>query len=238
MKKLIAAVVIGLALTGAQAMTITDNFVVWECSHCGAKAVEEEIASYNTFGATSWSDCFMIAPMAPTQHMVARCWKCKKAFCQGTAKYSIVNCEKVAPADRKPVEWIGDYAAVKEVLDAGKGKLDPKLECDLRMRMLWATNNKERKETLGEDKSLAASLKVENVPAAEVRENMVKLSTSTWLPPWLRVEVLREMGDFAAAKKMLDEFAKSHPDEFKEGEKYFKGILSRIEKKDARVFKR
>ena len=36
----------------------------------------------------------------------------------------------------------------------------------------------------------------------------------------------------------MDEFAKSNPDDFKEGEDYFKEILERIQKKDAKVFKR
>ena len=46
------------------------------------------------------------------------------------------------------------------------------------------------------------------------------------------------MGKFDAAKKMMDKFAKSNPDDFKEGEEYFKEILERIKKKDVKVFKR
>ena len=46
------------------------------------------------------------------------------------------------------------------------------------------------------------------------------------------------MGKFDAAKKMMDEFAKSNPADFKKGEVYFKEILERIQKKDTKVFMR
>ena len=85
---------------------------------------------------------------------------------------------------------------------------------------------------------MVEGLSIDEIPVAEVQENMLKLSSSTNLPTWLRAEVLREMGKFDAAKKMMDEFAISNPDDFKEGEEYFKEILERIKKKDAKVFNR
>ena len=238
MKKLIAAALLGITTT-TKAMTITDNLIVWECPHCGAKASERELGSWNTFGAVFWSDCFRIAPMAPSQDVVSRCWNCKKAFAKWQAKHKSILEEKVPQEDRKRIKWIGDYSAVKEVLDAGKGKLKPELECDLRMGMLWAANHKYRRATLDErNERLVEGLKIDEVPVAETQENMLKLSSSTNLPTWLRAEVLREMGKFDAAKKMMDEFAKSNPADFKEGEEYFKEILERIKKKDAKVFNR
>ena len=85
---------------------------------------------------------------------------------------------------------------------------------------------------------LVEGLSIAEIPVAEMQENMPKLSSSTNLPTWLRAEVLREMGKFDAAKKMMDEFAKSNPTDFKKGEDYFKEIQERIQKKDAKVFKR
>lgn len=72
MKKLIVAALLGITTT-TKATTITDNLIVWECPHCGAKASERELGSWNTFGAVFWSDCFRIAPMAPSQDIVSRC---------------------------------------------------------------------------------------------------------------------------------------------------------------------
>ena len=37
--------------------------------------------------------------------------------------------------------------------------------------------------------------------------------------------------------KVMDEFMKSNPDDFKKGEEYFKEILERIKKRDAKVFR-
>ena len=237
MKKLIVLVLVGIS-TITQATTLTGNLIVWECPHCGAKASERELGSWNTFGAVSWSDCFRIAPMAPSQDLVCRCWKCKKAFGKWEAKSDVIPEEKVPKESQTRIRWIGDYSAVKEVLDAGKGKLKPELECDLRMRMLWAANHKCRRVTLGaDDQRLVEGLKIEEIPDAEVQENMLKVSSSTNLPIWLRAEVLREKGDFGAAKKVMDEFAKSNPDDFKNGEEYFKKVLERIKKKDSKVFK-
>ena len=238
MKKLIVAALMGITIT-TKATTITGNLIVWECPHCGAKASERELGSWNTFGAVFWSDCFRIAPMAPSQDVVSRCWNCKKAFAKWQAKHKSILEEKVPQTDRRRIKWIGDYSAVKEVLDAGKGRMKPEAECGLRMSMLWAANHKYRKTTLDAGKErLVEGLSIDEIPVAEVQENMLKLSSSTNLPTWLRAEVLREMGKFDAAKKMMDEFAKSNPDDFKEGEEYFKEILERIKKKDAKVFNR
>ena len=238
MKKLIVLVSLVGSTVVTQAMTRTGNLIVWECQRCGAKASEWELGSWNTCGAVSWSDCFRIAPMAPSQDLVSRCWKCKKAFGKWEAKYDIIPEENVPKEDQKRIKWIGDYSAVKEVLNAGKGKLKPELERDLRMRLLWAANHKYRKATLGaDDHQLAESLRIEEIPIVEAQENMLKLSYSTNLPIWLRAEVLREKGDFDAAMKVMDEFMKSNPDDFKKGEEYFKEILERIKKRDAKVFR-
>ena len=237
MKKLIVLVLVGIS-TITQATTLTGNLIVWECPHCGAKASERELGSWNTFGAVSWSDCFRIAPMAPSQDLVSRCWRCKKAFAKWEAKCDVVSEKKVPKESQERIKWIGDYSAVKEVLDAGRGKLKPEFERDLRMSMLWAANHKYRKATLGaDDQRLVEGLKIEEIPAAEVQENLLKLSSSTNLPIWLRAEVLREKGDFDAAKKVMDEFKKSNPSDFEKGEEYFKGVLERIKKRDPNLFK-
>ena len=238
MKKLIGVLVMGVAMAIA-AMTDTGALVVWECPFSGANASEMEICSYNTSGAVFWSGGFWIAPQAPSLDRVSRCWKCKKVFAQWEAKNKSIPEEKVPKADSRSITWIGDYSALKAILDTREGKLKPQQECTLRWRMQWAVNHQYKKTNLdADDRLLVEDLKVEKIPVAEIQENMLKLSSMTNLPIWLRIEVLREMGNFEAAKKMMNEFAKSNPDDFKEGGEFFNAVLERIKEKDAKVFKR
>ena len=121
--------------------------------------------------------------MAPSQDIVSRCWKCKKVFAKWQAKHKSILEEKVPREDRRRIKWIGDYSAVKEVLDAWKGKLKPELECELRMRMLWAANHKYRKATLdASNERLVEGLRIDGITVPEAQENMLKLSSSTNLP--------------------------------------------------------
>lgn len=113
-------------------------------------------------------------------------------------------------------------------------KADPDDELDLRMRLLWAANHKDRK-TLVEQRS-DKNIIVKEVPAAERRENLKRLSSMTNMPPMLKVEILREMGNFKEAKAVLTAFRKAHPKEYKEREKKFKKLEAQIEAKNAKVF--
>ena len=235
MNKTIFSVMMLVSVTG-NAMTITGNYIVYECPCCGAKAHEAELGSYNTFGATFWSDFFRIAPMAPSQDVVSRCWKCKKAFCKWSAKSTTVSREFITSnrMDNPYITWTGDYSAVKEVLVAEMRKADLDNELDLRMRLLWAANHKDRRPLVEQrsDKSITEK----EVPAAERRENLKRLSSMTNMPPMLKVEILREMGNFKEAKTVLTAFKKAHPEEYKESEKQFKKMEAQIEAKNAKVF--
>ena len=93
-------------------------------------------------------------------------------------KHKSILEEKVPREDRRRIKWIGDYSAVKEVLDAWKGKLKPELECELRMRMLWAANHKYRKATLdASNERLVEGLRIDGITVPEAQENMLKLSS-------------------------------------------------------------
>ena len=235
MNKTIFSVMMLVSVTG-NAMTITGDYIVYECPYCGAKAHEAELGSYNTFGATFWSDFFRIAPMAPSQDVVSRCWKCKKAFCKWSAKSSTVSQEFITSnrMDNPHITWTGDYSVVKEALVAEMRKADPDNELDLRMRLLWAANHKDRKAFVEQrsDKKII----VKEVPAAERKENLQRLSSMTNMPSTLKVEILREMGNFKEAKAVLAAFKKAYPEEYKEREKQFKKLEAQIEAKNAKVF--
>ena len=113
-----------------------------------------------------------------------------------------------------------------------KADLDNELE--LRMRLLWAANHKDRRPLVEQrsDKSITEK----EVPAAERRENLKRLSSMTNMQTMLKVEILREMGNFKEAKAVLTAFKKTHPEEYKESEKDFKKMEAHIEAKNAKVF--
>ena len=235
MNKTIFSTMMLVAVT-VNAMTITGNYIVYECPYCGAKAHEAELGSYNTFGATFWSDFFRIAPMAPSQDVVSRCWKCKKAFCMWSAKSSTVSLEFITSnrVDNPHITWTGDYSAVKEALVAEMRKTDLDNELDLRMRLLWAANHKDRR-SLAEQLS-DKNIIVKEIPASERRENLQRLSAMTNMLTMLKVEILREMGNFKEARAVLAAFKDAHPEEYKESEKQFKKMEAQIEAKNAKVF--
>lgn len=217
---------------------VIGGYIVYECPHCGARAHRNDLLSYNTFGGTFWSDCFRIAPMAPSQDIVSRCWKCKKAFCVWAAKISRVRRKSIPKscADNPYITLTGDYLTVKEALEAEADKHDIGIEFELRLRLLWVANHRDRKSVA---KLLAdEGIVVETVPDTERRENLQRLSTMTNMPLWLKAEILREKGSFNAAKATLDAFKNAHHEEYKEDEEYFKEIEKQIEKKNEKVFVR
>lgn len=235
MNKTIFSAMMLVAVTG-NAMTLSGNYIVYECPYCGAKAHKAELGSYNTFAATFWSDFFRIAPMAPSQDVVSRCWKCKKAFCIWSAKSSTVSLEFITSnrVDNPYITWTGDYSAVKEALVEELRKADLDNELELRMRLLWAANHKDRRSFV--EQRSGKSIIVKEVPAAERRENLQRLSSMTNMQTMLKVEILREMGNFKEAKAVLTAFKKTHPEEYKESEKEFKKMEAHIEAKNAKVF--
>ena len=149
--------------------------------------------------------------------------------------------DQVAEGDRHYVKWTGDYTAIKEVLTSEKD-LTPELERELRIRILWAGNHKVRETPSYSDKRLVVEMQIfaapQDIPEDEVRANRVKLSAAPDVSPCLRAEVLREMGKFGEAKKVLDELAKSDTEEFKNVQKTCEELLAHIKMRDSKVFRR
>ena len=222
-------------------MTFTGNYIVYTCPYCEAEAAERELGSWNTFGATFWSDGFMIAPMAPTSNAVARCWKCKKAFDRWAAKSRTVsNLSSLRGGGHCPtIHWIGDWQAIREAMALRNSTADQDAEIGLRMRLLWASNHRFRTDgTDDHSVFVVRGVNIEDIPAEEVRENMRILSSLAGLPLWLKAEVLREMGDFDSAKEAIEQFKKTQSEEYEDGAKFFKEIERQIALKNSKVFKR
>jgi len=239
-KSLIVAAVVGAVAVKGWATTVTDNYIVFSCPHCGAEACERELGSYNTFGGVWWSDCFSYAPMAPSPYIATRCWKCQKAFCRSQTKPRVVL-DKEYEADGKRmhrVEWVGDYAALKEVLDAGK--LKPDAERDVLVQLVWAGNHKDRIAGCTSDKarSVCNGLKVVEIPQEELQSYRRRAAATTSLPLWLRAELLREAGDFDEAKALLEQSKKDEPTFHDRGKGFVEVMEKRIQAKYRKVFER
>lgn len=56
------------------------------CPYCGEHVRKQSLISANTFGATFWSDGFMIAPMYPDLPLVVRCRNCRGFYNANTAR--------------------------------------------------------------------------------------------------------------------------------------------------------
>lgn len=145
--------------------------------------------SGNTFGARYRSDTYILAPMGFDRRIVARCPNCGKYHLVSDAEWLDVE---TAPFPE--ITKISDFQAIQEALaqlDA-EGKLTPETERALRLRMLWASND---------DKLLA------NSRGADA--NRTALLNLVGPNHYLRVELLRELGEFAAAAKLARSVPKS-----------------------------
>lgn len=218
------------------ALTFTGNDIVYTCPKCEAKSSEAEFGSWNTFGGMFWSDCFSLAPMAPSPYIVARCWKCQAAFCKRTVKRIVVPTDIVNPDTCKPVKWIGEYAAIKEVLESEVAKSNDDVRLDLLVQIMWAANHGERLAAAGKDNELLKELKVETIPGRELRRHLQELSSMTNMPLWLKAELLRETKHFAEAGKCLKAFKTVQGENYANDKDFYDEIQKRIWAKDSRLF--
>ena len=145
--------------------------------------------SGNTFGARYRSDTYILEPMGFDRRIVARCPNCGKYHLLSGAEWLDVETPPF-PETKK----MSDFQAIQDALaqlDAD-GKLTRKTEGALRLRLLWASNN---------DKLRA------NSPGADA--NRTALLDLVEPNGYLRVELLRELGEFAAAGKLARSVPKS-----------------------------
>lgn len=219
-------------------MTITDNYIVHSCPHCGAEMCENEFGSYNTCGTIWWSDGFHFSPSAPSPYIVARCWKCEKAFGRDkAATWIIPEKEYLASGERRHfVNWIGDYAAIREVM--GAGDLAPNVERELIVHLIWAGNHKDRlagsKSVFGQE--ICSWQKADGISPVELNDYRIKASSMIDLPAWIRADFYREMGDFDQAKVTLEKFKRESPDKYVNCKVVVDALEKRIETKDVKVF--
>lgn len=183
------------------------------CPLCKGLAKHMTLLSGNTFGAKVWTDGKMIAPMLPRPPAVVKCRHCGECYWLAEAE----NVGTLGPPDSKGQEINPTWATADEVeepteeeyyLAIEKGlATDVEQEKNLRVLAWWRSNDGFR-----------------NAPPAPGRGNP---RTSA---PWkknlealanllhdenegerlMRAEVLRELGEFEAAKQILHRISSSN----------------------------
>jgi hypothetical protein len=173
--------------------------IIRECSACRKHVAEQTIGSGNTFGARFWTDGKIDAPMLPDQPWLIKCQHC------GTLVWidELTQAGKIDPggvetlygsrfSDARPglAPTLQDYAAFLET-----GLSDKQKERYVRLRYWWAGNDSRR----GSDQSKPLdSFETENL-----RAFVNLLDESEEGDRLMKAEALRELGEFAEAKRLL-----------------------------------
>jgi len=183
MKKIL---LILMLLFGIANATTYGKPIYKKCSQCSGVITVTQLNSGNTFGAKYWTDGKREAPMLPDSFWLVKCPHCKALLWideqEKTGRTS--NTEKYI----EPV--LDDYYKILNNDKPSKEK-----ERYLRIRAWWKSNDKRRNS----QNYLPLSL--------QDRDNLKELfelllATKNY---FMQTEIKRELGEFDAAKKILDQ---------------------------------
>ena len=176
-------------------MKLGPNQIV-ACPHCGVQAFYRPLLSGNTFGAVTWTDGQQHAPMLKMPPHVVKCHACPACFWLAAATEVDADGHSSTPELREPTA--AEYLAA---LAAGFAKTAEQ-ERLVRILAWWRWNDHARDWPFVNENTPSP-------PATLVRQNLVRLADlldeDNDNDRLMRAEVLRELGDFAAAKQALRE---------------------------------
>jgi hypothetical protein len=188
-------------------MKLGPNQIV-ACPDCGALAYYRALVSGNTLGTVGWTDGRQYAPMMVEPPAVVKCHACARCYWLADAEEIGVVARDFRTKEPVPEAW-RDAAEVKEpsaneyldAIEAGLAK-DEAGEKWLRVLAWWRGNDSVREWRFP----------IEDIPAASpdgFRRNLLRLADlltdDNDNDRLMRAEVLRELGDFAAAVQVLRE---------------------------------
>ena len=172
------------------------------CPSCGALAKHGTLVSGNTFGARLFTDGKQVAPMLPQPPAVVRCHRCRRFYWLEAAEGRGVL-EAYSPSPGPDADAIPEveeptedeyYQALEEGLAAS-----PEEERTLRLLAMWRRNDAFREEQ--------QLVLVDVTSPPEWRGNLEALNVlvdeESDDDRLLKAEVLRELGEFAAAAEIL-----------------------------------
>lgn len=193
---LILLLMLGAWVVPMSAMTPGPT-LIRECPACKKPVREFTIGSGNLFGAKSWTDGKLDAPMLPLRPTLVKCPHCQKLFWMEDSKKlaelglgeSDNRWQNIPDAD-DPEEK--DYIAA-----ANAPRLSREHEKDARLRAWWLANDMVREHA---GKSIAWSgARLENL-----EKLFALLQDKDPSEALLKAEIARELGRFDACVKLLD----------------------------------
>lgn len=180
---------------------LPDSDLIIACPNCEAPARLFQLMSGNSFGAITWTDGWMDAPMLPRPPRITRCPACRKIYWVGLSQQLGYA---GSPEDENVKRWRDapyleplDEASCFEAIRDGLG-LNADLELELRVFTWWRGNDafREPQHPPGHPSSAEALGNIERMieMAAEGDEDLLLF----------RAEAQRHLGQFDAARETLN----------------------------------
>lgn len=181
---------------------IPDADLIITCPYCDAPSRVFQLISGNTFGAITWTDGWMDAPMMPRTPRITRCAQCRKIYWVATASqhgYVPLGDEGEGGKlkDVPHIEPLGEADCFEALRDGLAPTSD--LELELRVFAWWRGNDafREPQHSAGHGTSLDAVANMERI---------VALTEDIWEEDLalFRAEAQRHLGQFDDARTTLD----------------------------------
>ncbi len=173
--------------------------LIRECSSCGKHIEQRTLMSGNTCGAVFWTDGKRDAPMLPDYPLFGKCPHCgailwikqqKEVGELGMWSAGNSDAEKFADAQPALFPTVQDYAGF---LKAGMN--DKRKERYVRLRAWWAGNDQRREAS--------REMPLDSFEIENLRAFITLLDEANDDDRLTKAEALRELGEFAAAEKLL-----------------------------------
>ena len=184
--------------------TYADFPILLECPNCKRLKPLVHQASGNTYGAVFWSDMKREAPMLTPLSSIQKCPSCGRFFALKEAK------DKTFPPRDHNTTWDTGKLTFRQAIAAvaqfaSDSKTDPETILNARIILLQAYNDRFRqKKHIGILTWLRAKadLKV-------FQDNAKAILQMDNAPPYLKAELLRELGRFDECLSMLETIPES-----------------------------
>lgn len=182
---------------------IPDADAIIACPYCDAPARVFQLISGNTFGAITWTDGWVDAPMMPRAPRITRCAHCRKIYWAGTARQlgfvSLGDTSEAAGAF-KDAPHAGPLSEA-DCFEALRDGLAPTTDLELELRVFaWWRGNDAFREPAHSPGHLTSPDAIANA------ERVVELTADTYEEDLalFRAEALRHLGRFDEARTTLD----------------------------------
>jgi len=183
---------------------------VIECPKCKELARVFTLVSGNTFDARRWTDSKMVAPMLPQPPAVTKCKHCGHYYWVSDATEIGELSLQRADAEKMPSKWksaerVRELSETEYLEAINTGVADTKeQELHLRIHAWWAGNDslRSRAQSPGSQTRTVPTRSIEATMNLERLLELLDISKPS--QRLMKAEVLRELGKFDDAMRVLD----------------------------------